>query len=466
MKQVFRRTLALALMLAVLLTGFAVPAMAKTRAVRIKVSNVYVANSDSDFRKANKTPDGHVSLRVGQSITFEPDYAYEGAQQGWFAQAAGRGFRTVWKQGNSYAGMITATARGAMVQFGWKSQKTGATTNGYGLTIYSFDADAPDAQSVSILEGKTATLCVGDTAEFYARVMPDNAATAYRWTSSTPKVLAAQEADSVYTRTTVTAKAAGTAKLTVTTDNGKKATITVKVVDKNKPSAVSITNGKTVSLYPGDTVQLETAFTPAVASTSLTWKTSKKSVATVSKTGLVTALKKGTAKITVTTKNKKKATITVKVLKEPPDVGLRVAHPVFNTAYWTGNPTESQVYQAIVEMKSQYPEGKRWNNNDYYEWNAQGIFAGGYGCVAFACLLSDAAFGHLPYREHADVDAIRVGDVLSLDSGSHTVIVLKVSSKDITIAEGNFNNSIHWGRTIKKSKLKKSLDYVMTRYPG
>ena len=85
--------------------------------------------------------------------------------------------------------------------------------------------------------------------------------------------------------------------------------------------------------------------------------------------------------------------------------------------------------------------------------------------MAFAYILSDAAFGHLPARMHSNVDAIRVGDVLRVDNDSHSVVVLKVSSKSITVAEGNYNNSIHWGRTISLSTLKKTLDYVETRYP-
>ena len=53
-------------------------------------------------------------------------------------------------------------------------------------------------------------------------------------------------------------------------------------------------------------------------SKSVEWGTSKKSVATVSKKGLVKAKKAGTAKITVKSKadKSKKATITVKVLKK------------------------------------------------------------------------------------------------------------------------------------------------------
>ena len=46
----------------------------------------------------------------------------------------------------------------------------------------------------------------------------------------------------------------------------------------------------------------------------IVWKTSKKKVASVSGSGAVTALRKGTATITVKTSNGKKATVKIKVV--------------------------------------------------------------------------------------------------------------------------------------------------------
>ena len=108
----------------------------------------------------------------------------------------------------------------------------------------------------------------------------------------------------------------GKAKITVTTSNKKKkATVTIKVVDPTKPTGISITNGKTVTIKAGQTLKLGTALKPSTAKSELTWKSSKKKIATVDATGTVKALKKGKVKITVTTKKNKKvkATITVKV---------------------------------------------------------------------------------------------------------------------------------------------------------
>ena len=87
------------------------------------------------------------------------------------------------------------------------------------------------------------------------------------------------------------------------------------------------------------------------------------------------------------------------------------------------------------------------------------------GCSAFAIELSDAAFGDLPRREHYDVSALHVGDIIRLDNNSHSVIVLEVRADSVVIAEGNYNSSAHWGRELTFSEIRSSLTYIWTRYP-
>ncbi len=70
------------------------------------------------------------------------------------------------------------------------------------------------------------------------------------------------------------------------------------------------------TLLPGQMLQLTATVEPADASQSVTWKSSKTSVATVSSKGKVTAKGSGTAKITATTKKGgKKASCTITVSK-------------------------------------------------------------------------------------------------------------------------------------------------------
>ena len=128
-------------------------------------------------------------------------------------------------------------------------------------------------------------------------------------------------------------------------------------------------------------------------------------------------------------------------------------------------PTGDQVYEAMIAMKSAYPEGMRWTNDNYYKWNG-GRYNGGYGCAGFAFLLSDAAFGTLPARTVYDItlDDVRIGDILRINNNGHSVIVLEIYEDYVVIAEGNYNRSIHWGRELSAEQVAKA-DYLMTRYP-
>ncbi|MBR0367586.1 MAG: Ig-like domain-containing protein [Clostridia bacterium] len=115
----------------------------------------------------------------------------------------------------------------------------------------------------------------------------------------------------------VTARKKGKTKITVNLKGKgkKKIVVTVKAVDPTLPRSVRITNGKVITMYKGETLQLNAVLAPETATSWLKWKSSKRKVATVSKSGVVYARKKGKTKITVRARNKKKYTVTVKVIK-------------------------------------------------------------------------------------------------------------------------------------------------------
>lgn len=126
---------------------------------------------------------------------------------------------------------------------------------------------------------------------------------------------------------------------------------------------------------------------------------------------------------------------------------------------------EQAAYDAMVALKSQYPDGMRWTNSNYYGWKG-GIYSGGYGCAGFAFMLSDAAFGSLPARkvEPVSFSGVRVGDIIRQKGDSHSVIVLEVRTDSVVIAEGNMNSSVLWGRTLKKTDVEEAA-YLITRWP-
>ena len=115
-------------------------------------------------------------------------------------------------------------------------------------------------------------------------------------------------------------KAEGTGSAKITVKSGKK-TYTCKVTVLKAPGSVTLSIKK-LTLPATDTYKLKVSFPNKTASNKLTWKSSNKKVATVDENGIVTGVKKGTAKITVTTFNKKSTTCKVTVNNDPANVSF------------------------------------------------------------------------------------------------------------------------------------------------
>ena len=162
------------------------------------------------------------------------------------------------------------------------------------------------------LDRTTLNLGVNKTTTLVATVMPSNATDkTVTWTTSDSSVATVTSAG------VVRGIAYGTATITATSSNGLTATCTVHVVPTpvegvslNKTSTTLVINGGNYG-----TEQLNATITPADAvNKNVTWTSSNPAVATVSNTGLVTAVAKGTTTITVTTEDGGyTATCTVKV---------------------------------------------------------------------------------------------------------------------------------------------------------
>ena len=134
-------------------------------------------------------------------------------------------------------------------------------------------------------------------------------------------------------------------------------------------------------------------------------------------------------------------------------------------AFATENQTTEQAaYESMIALKDTYPEGYPWTNDNYYGWKG-GYYSGGYGCAGFAFMLSDAAFGTVSAEKEDSVSfsALHVGDILRIQGDTHSVIVLEVRANDVIIAEGNYNSSVHWGRTLSREEVE-AATYRMTRY--
>ena len=262
-----------------------------------------------------------------------------------------------------------------------------------------------------------------------------NGANSVTWTTSNKAVA------TVTSKGAVKAVKAGTATITAKTGS-RKFTCKVNVRD------VTI-NKTTANLKEGSSAQLT-----ITGSKNVSWTSSNQTIATVTSNGIVKGKKAGTATIIAKTGSRSfncKVTVTANQAASTQAAAAKATL------------TEAAVYNKLIAMKASYPEGKRWTNDNFYAWKG-GIYSGGYGCAGFAFLMSDTVFGTNKSTMHTDFTKIKAGDVLRVDNNTHSVIVLKVYSTYVEVAEGNYNSSIHWCRKITINELKATGTHVITRY--
>ena len=118
------------------------------------------------------------------------------------------------------------------------------------------------------------------------------------WRSSNKKVA------TVTSKGKITGKKAGKAVITVTLKSGKTAKITVKVQKTAVKTTKLKLNKKSLTLRKGKKYQLTATVTPITSSEKVKYKSSNKKVLTVTSKGKITAKKKGTAYVIVTSGKK------------------------------------------------------------------------------------------------------------------------------------------------------------------
>ena len=199
-------------------------------------------------------------------------------------------------------------------------RRAGTSTLVNSITLSLAGGDTPPTpvavESVA-LNKTTLTLEQGQAETLTATVIPDNAANKNLSWDSDNKAVATVDEDGK-----VSALTAGTANITVTTeDGGKTATCVVTVTAPAAPievESISIKEATTIAIGSSET--LTVTYTPSDANTGkeVTWSSSDESVATVDANGKVTGLKAGTATIIATSKTNSSITascaVTVKAV--------------------------------------------------------------------------------------------------------------------------------------------------------
>ena len=164
------------------------------------------------------------------------------------------------------------------------------------------------------LDKSSATLTEGDSTTLVATVLPENTTDgkSIKWSSSNVAVA------TVDLMGKVTAKSAGTAIITATSENGKTASCTVTVEKKLIPITEVLIDKSSATLTEGDSTTLTATVLPENTTDrkDISWSSSNNDIATVDTTGHVEAKKAGTVIITATSTNGKTAECTVTVEKK------------------------------------------------------------------------------------------------------------------------------------------------------
>ena len=141
---------------------------------------------------------------------------------------------------------------------------------------------------------------------------------------------------------------------------------------------------------------------------------------------------------------------------------------------------ETEVYNRLMSRKTQigYTEGIPWTdaNNKYvntvvFDGYPKGCYRGS-GCFGFMMDMMEYASNYeYPIRKvegtYDNLPVIHVGDGVRFEGDyiKHAVVVLEVNGPCVTVAEGNFNSSVHWGRVVDLSDEYNCFKYIFTFWP-
>lgn len=226
-----------------------------------------------------------VALKVGStqqlSATINPDYANDPTVS--YSSSA-----PTIVEVDAQTGLAIARANG--------NANVTVTTHDGGFTdVCAFTVTTP--VSGVVVSPKTASINVGSTQQLTATISPDDATNKnVTWSSATPDIATVNPTSGL-----VTSVDNGTTTITVTTDDGAKTA--ESVIDVTIPvTGINMTPLTATLTSVGATQQLTASVIPDNARRKdISYTTSAEGVATVSPTGLITAVANGTANITATT---------------------------------------------------------------------------------------------------------------------------------------------------------------------
>lgn len=311
-------------------------------------------------------------------------------------------------------GVITAKSKGSCVI-------TATATDGSGKSAKCRVTVVRPVTNVK-LNAHTISWNVGKKAHFRPTVTPTTASNiSVKYTSSNTRVA------TIDSNGLLTAVGKGTCTVTCTAADGSGKKDTCKVTVKQPVRKLTISGGSSVN--EGSSIELKAVAAPSNATNkNVTWSSSDKTVAKVSSTGKVTALKAGKATIKCTAKDGSRVaaskTVTVKAVK----------------------PTG----QKIADYAAQ------WVGVTPYVWGGTSLRTGA-DCSGFVCCIYEN-FGYNLWDYRVDLDM--VGDNVSLANAQPGDIVVYPGHVAIYAGNGMVTHALNenvgvlttplsWGGTVR-----------------
>ncbi len=274
-------------------------------------------------------------------------------------------------------------------------------------------------------------------------------AAAFTYTSSAKRIA------SVNANGLVTAKKAGAAVITVKTQNGLTATVSVTVGKAPKKIALSPAE---LMLNVGQASQVGAVF-PAGTASTLIWESSDASVASVDGAGVVTALRAGTAVIRATTFNKKSAMCRV-VVADVADVSL----PVNDAGAQTQNdpvppaetpaPTVDPMAQMLTNLRnSSLLGGKKDAILNVMQLLIGNGFEPAFAAGVAANIVSEGTYGKFESSKYISNYQKRPkyfcyldgGDYYTLVNGQYELTAVYLSQEDYDAYTGTVEKRLRFG---------------------
>ena len=161
---------------------------------------------------------------------------------------------------------------------------------------------------------------------------------------------------------------------------------------------------------------------------------------------------------------------------------MKILIALFMMVYCLPSTPQSQLDESVVYRRMMlrkrtdgYREGSPWTDSNVYVNTVEyagyppGCFIG-RACYGFMIDMMEYASNYeYPIRivegSYDNLPEIHVGDGVRVMNDSHSVVVLEVNGNMITVVEGNWNKSVHWGRKINISEPSMGFTWVATFWP-